>query len=115
MGQAHAATGFGPVVLSLCFLVSTMRIITDINSAIKVSRTVVHLRGDSTVIKQSDTIEITSISTGRVFFFLCVQLCRVVIATLLWFGGTFFLVHTVDISELMLNVVALEFGAFFYA
>ena len=102
-GQLLEYEGWGPVVLSLCVLVSTMTIIQDINSAIEVSRAVLHLRGDSSVIKYSDEIEITSISNTRAGCFLCVQVCRVIIAVVLWYGGTFFLVHTVDISELMLN------------
>ena len=98
----------GPIVLSLCLVLSTLGIIDDIQSAYTACRAVLHLRGDRTIIKISHKIEFISISNSRVFFFLGVQLCRIMIALWLWYGGTFFLVYTVDIVELMLNVVALR-------
>ena len=98
----------GPIVLSVCIVLSTMGILTDFQSAYQACRSVLHLRGDKTIIKSSTKIEFIAISNLRVLCFLVVQLCRMLIAAWLWFGGTFFLVYTVDITELMLNVVALR-------
>ena len=84
------------------------QVIREISCAIQVCRAVLQLRGDTTVIRLAEKMEIISVSNSRVWFFLSVQLCRVVIAILLWYGGTYFLVSTIDVSELMLNTVALE-------
>ena len=99
----------GPVVFMLCFFVSTMGIITDVHSAIEASKSVLPLRGDRTIIiKRSTEIEIISISNIRVFCFLGVQLCRIMIAAWLWYGGTFFLAYTVNIPDLLLNTGAIH-------
>ena len=98
----------GPVVFMLCFFISTMGIFQDVHSAFEASKSVLHLWGDRTVIRSSTEIEIISISSIRVFCFLSVQLCRIVIAVWLWYGGIFFLVYTVDIPDLMLNTGAVN-------
>ena len=55
------------------------------------------------MIQISEKMQIVSLSSTRVSFFLIVQLCRVIIALLLWYGGTHFLVNTIEITELVLN------------
>ena len=77
----------------------------DISCAVQVSRAALHVRGGTTIIRLSKRMEIVSLSSTRVCFFLGVQLGRVAIAALLWYGGTYFLVSTINITELILNTV----------
>ena len=96
----------GPCVLALCFFIKTMGIITEVHSTYEAIRAVLLLRGNRTIVKISDEIEIISISNTRVFCFLGVQLCRIVIAVWLWYGGAVFLTHTIDVPDLVLNTGA---------
>ena len=82
-----------------------MSIIHEISAAMQLMIAAVRLRGAAT---EFDGRQIVSLSTTRVVCFLVVQTARIFIATRLGIGGMRFLSYTINLTEMLLNAVALE-------
>ena len=79
----------------------------ELASCFRLTVAAVQLRGATTTIVEGS---FKSISTPRVVWFVGVQLVRLAIAVLLAYGGVRFLMSTISLPELILNIVALEEG-----
>ncbi len=55
---------------------------------------------------------IASVSVPRLLCFLAVQLARLAVASMLCYGGAYFIAHTIGLGDLILNCIALEVRQF---
>ena len=100
----------GPLFATLCCFVWCVYVALEVRDAVNIMRSAVHLKGPCTIISAaSGKLKITSLGPMRIAFFLTVQTVRVGIAVALLVGGQHFLVGTFDMSNLLLNCVALAF------
>ena len=51
---------------------------------------------------------LVSVGTRRLLFFLAMQAFRLAVASLLGYGGAYFIGHTIALGDLILNCIALE-------
>ena len=87
-----------------------MNIIREISSALHLMIAAIRLRDKKTEIHTTATGQcVASLSTARLVSFLLVQSVRISIATFLGWGGMRFLSYTINLPEMLLNSVALEF------
>ena len=83
---------------------------TELKSTMGAIQAVVGMRGPTTTLAVTDSkIQFVSLSAGRVAWFVCMQVFRMGISVALAIGGAQFLLKTTSVTELLLNVVALEF------
>jgi hypothetical protein len=54
-----------------------------------------------------------SVSTPRLLCFLAMQALRLAVASLLGYGGAYFIGYTITLKDLILNCIALEVGSSF--
>ena len=110
--EGYSFVGIGPCFAALCCFVWCVWVALELRLAIRHMMAAVHLWGPSTVLSQPDESgkrQITALSTLRVTFYLAVQAIRVCIAVALLIGGLKFLVGTFNMSDLLLNVLAVGF------
>ena len=109
----------GPAFKCLCILVWCLTVLSDLFSAIKLMTAAYQLRGSQTLIAldASGQRQVKSISKPRLMWFLVVQSIRAGVSLYLGFGGTLFLLGTVALQDLLLNVsMSIEnLGAYFCA
>jgi len=72
--------------------------------ALTTTRAVARLRGKTTSFVGG---VVASVSTPRLLCFLAMQAFRLVVASLLCYGGAYFIGHTIALSDLILNCMAL--------
>ena len=102
----------GPCFTALSCFVWCAWVLLELRVAARHVRAAVHLWGPSTVLSSPDESgkrQITALSTLRVTFYLAVQAIRVCIAVALLIGGLKFLVGCFNMSDLLLNVLAVGF------
>ncbi len=73
--------------------------------ALTTTRAVARLRGKTTSFVHG---VVASVSTLRLLCFLAMQTFRLAVASLLCYGGAYFIGHTIALSDLILNCIALE-------
>ena len=102
--------GIGPVLSVLCLFVWFMRVIGVMNGAIHMIMAAVHLRAPATNITVSamGKQQVKALSTVRTVWVIITQAVRLAIAICLGVGGTLFLGRTIDLTELILNTMALD-------
>ena len=102
----------GPCFAGLCCFVWCVWVSLELRVATRHMMAAVHLWGPSTVLSppdQSGKRQVTALSTSRVTFYFAVQAIRVGLAVALLIGGLKFLVGTFNMSDLLLNVLAVGF------
>jgi hypothetical protein len=57
---------------------------------------------------------VVSVGTTRLLCFLAVQSARLAVASMLCYGGAYFIAHTIGLGDLILNCIALEVRRFSY-
>ena len=82
-----------------------VQVVDEICDALTKIRAVARLHGKTTSFV--DGVVVT-VGTPRLLCFLVMQAFRLVIAALLCYGGAYFIGHTIKLSELILNCIALE-------
>jgi hypothetical protein len=128
--QAGGSVGAGPLLSALCafmwftkvrppahdahlrrFPVARVaralhaQVVHEVGDALTTSRAVARLHGKTTSFVGG---VVASVSTPRLLCFLAMQALRVAVAVLLGYGGAFFIGHTIALSDLILNCIALE-------
>ena len=73
--------------------------------ALTTTRAVARLHGKTT--SYVDGV-VASVGTLRLLCFLAMQALRLAVASLLGYGGAYFIGHTIKLSDLILNCIALE-------
>jgi hypothetical protein len=73
--------------------------------ALTTTRAVARLHGKTTSFVDG---VVASVSTPRLLCFLAMQAFRLVVSSLLCYGGAYFIGHTIALSDLILNCIALE-------
>jgi hypothetical protein len=73
--------------------------------SVRTIRAVARLHGKTTTFVDGVVV---SVSTPRLLCFLAMQTFRLVVASLLCYGGAYFIGHTIAFSDLILNCIALE-------
>ena len=73
--------------------------------ALATSRAVARLHGKTTSFVGG---VVASVSTPRLLCFLAMQAFRLIVGSLLCYGGAYFIGHTIKLSDLILNCIALE-------
>ena len=73
--------------------------------ALTTTRAVARLHGKTTSFVGS---VVASVGTLRLLCFLAMQAFRLAVASLLGYGGAYFIGHTIALSDLILNCIALE-------
>ena len=131
--QAGGSVGVGPLLSALCaFMWFTKvrpppcdghfrrlpvartararhaQVVHEVGEALTTSRAVARLHGKTTSFVGG---VVASVSTPRLLCFLAMQALRVAVAVLLGYGGAFFIGHTIALSDLILNCIALEVRA----
>ena len=76
--------------------------IGEVSAALRVMAAVTRLWGNKTEITGGKVIK--TVSGRRVLWFAAVQLARMTAAIVLGFGGTKFLVHTISLQDILLNI-----------
>ena len=97
---------WGPILAALCSFMWLVKVINEIGSSLRVTIAIARLRGAKTKIVQG---KLGSVSTPRIVWFTFVQMTRLTVAVILAVYGTIFLTHTIELSEVILNCVALTF------
>ena len=82
-----------------------VQVVDEICDALAKIRAVARLHGKTTSFV--DGVVVT-VGTPRLLCFLVMQALRLVIAALLCYGGAYFIGHTIALSDLILNCIALE-------
>ena len=77
----------------------------EVADALTTTRAVARLRGKTTSFVGG---VVASVGTMRLLFFLAMQAFRLAVASLLCYGGAYFIGHTIALSDLILNCIALE-------
>ena len=77
----------------------------EVAEALATSRAVARLHGKTTSFVGG---VVASVSTPRLLCFLAIQALRLAVAVLLGYGGAYFIGHTIKLSDLILNCIALE-------
>ena len=95
----------------LCLFMWALTISGEINSLFHFARAVIALpRAATTRLHLADdTAHFECVSGGRCLCVVIVQLCRLVLASLLLVSGALWLSYETDVGNLLLNAVALEF------
>ena len=73
--------------------------------ALTTTRAVARLHGKTTSFVDG---VVASVSTPRLLCFLAMQAFRLIVSSLLCYGGAYFIGHTIALSDLILNCIALE-------
>ena len=110
--KEYSSISIGPCFAALCCFIWCVWVSIELRVATRHMRAAVHLWGPSTALSPPDESgkrQITALSTTRVTFYLAVQAYRVGIAVVLLIGGLKFLVGTFNMSDLLLNVLAVGF------
>ena len=81
------------------------QVVHEVAEALATSRAVARLHGKTTSFVGG---VVASVSTPRLLCFLAMQALRVAVAVLLGYGGAYFIGHTIKLSDLILNCIALE-------
>ena len=81
------------------------QVVHEVAEALATSRAVARLHGKTTSFVGG---VVASVSTPRLLCFLATQALRVAVAVLLGYGGAYFIGHTIKLSDLILNCIALE-------
>jgi hypothetical protein len=81
------------------------QVVHDIGESLTTIRAVARLHGKTTSFVDG---VVTSVSTLRLLCFLAMQALRLAVAVLLGYGGAYFIGHTIALSDLILNCIALE-------
>jgi hypothetical protein len=128
--QAGGSVGVGPLLSALCafmwftkvrpppcdghfrrFPVARMarglhsQVVHEVGEALTTSRAVARLHGKTTSFVGG---VVASVGTLRLLCFLAMQAVRLAVASLLCYGGAYFIGHTIALSDLILNCIALE-------
>ena len=77
----------------------------EIGEALTTTCAVARLHGKTTSFVDG---VVASVSTPRLLCFLAMQAFRLVVSSLLCYGGAYFIGHTIALSDLILNCIALE-------
>ena len=80
------------------------QVVHEMDHALTTTRAVARLHGKTTSFVNG---VVASVSTPRLLCFLAMQAFRLVVASLLCFGGAYFIGHTIALSDLILNCMAL--------
>eukprot|EP00931_Biecheleriopsis_adriatica_P092611 TRINITY_DN6640_c0_g1_i2.p1 TRINITY_DN6640_c0_g1~~TRINITY_DN6640_c0_g1_i2.p1 ORF type:complete len:902 (+),score=126.60 TRINITY_DN6640_c0_g1_i2:106-2811(+) len=105
----------GQLLMVLAQFVWLAECLREINDAVAYSLALLSIkRGQSSIVRESEhtrlSIRFESISSGRIFCcFILVVIPRIVVAAVLYVSGVFFLGVTADLTELVLNAMALAF------
>ena len=102
----------GPLITAACCFAWCVCVLIELRAAVSQIRAAMHLWGPDTSLSlpdESGKRKITALSTSRIIFFVAVQALRIGIALVLLIGGLKFLVGTFNLSDLLLNTVAVAF------
>ncbi len=78
----------------------------EIELCLSTMRAIARLHGPTT--SCDDRGKLRSVSTARLFWFIMVQAVRLLVASALCYGGSYFIANTIALGDLILNCVALE-------
>jgi hypothetical protein len=79
--------------------------VQEVADALTTTRAVARLHGKTTSFVGG---VVASVGTLRLLCFLAMQAVRLAVASLLCYGGAYFIGHTIALSDLILNCIALE-------
>ena len=103
-----------PQGLALPALPCDSQVVHELGNVLTTMRAVARLHGAHTddhghfITDFDEDMKLSSVSTSRLLVFSTVQLARLAIACALCYGGSFFIAHTIDLGDLILNCIALE-------
>ena len=103
-----------PQGLALPALPCDSQVVHELGNVLTTMRAVARLHGARTddhghsITDFDEDMKLSSVSTSRLLVFSMVQLARLTIACALCYGGSFFIAHTIDLGDLILNCIALE-------
>ena len=81
------------------------QVLHEMSACLTTIRAVARLHGKTTSFVDG---VVASVGTTRLLFFLVMQALRLAVATMLCYGGAYFIGHTIGLGELILNCIALE-------
>jgi hypothetical protein len=81
------------------------QVVHEMGLCLATMRAVVCLHGEKTRFVDGALV---SVGTMRLLCFLAVQAARLAVASLLCYGGSYFIARTIGLGELILNCIALE-------
>ena len=81
------------------------QVVHEIGGALTTTRAVARLHGKATSFVDGVVV---SVGTPRLLFFLAMQAFRLTVASLLCYGGAYFIGKSIALSDLILNCIALE-------
>ena len=81
------------------------QVVQEVADALTTTRAVARLHGKTTSFVGG---VVASVGTLRLLCFLAMQAFRLAVASLLCYGGAYFIGHTIALSDLILNCIALE-------
>jgi hypothetical protein len=81
------------------------QVVDEVHGALTTTRAVARLHGKTTSFVHG---VVASVGTLRLLCFLAMQAFRIAVASLLCYGGAYFIGHTIALSDLILNCIALE-------
>jgi hypothetical protein len=81
------------------------QVVHEIGGALTTTRAVARLHGKTTSFVDGVVV---SVGTPRLLFFLVMQAFRITVASLLCYGGAYFIGKSIALSDLILNCIALE-------
>jgi len=100
----------GPLMCTLALVSWVLVVLHEIQVILERFRTLAHLpRGTTTFIYEKEEIRLTSLHRNRVVWSYFLLILRSVIVILLLLAGLDYLAFTIELPELILNAIALEF------
>jgi len=100
----------GLIMCILCLFMWTLTVSGEINSMLRFSRAVIALpRGNTVLERTEESARFLSISNRRCYFVVFIQMIRLALSSVLLVCGALWLSYETDMSNLLLNAVALEF------